>query len=138
MYKNSLYEKRSIPDRVKELAVLALFTVLIALVSLIVMDIIIYPLSYFAVTRKDTFNFIIKDMSIFIILIIMIFFFVRKLYSLRRDGLSKREIAIFILKRPLYYSAIGLTLLGLTIFITAFIYFILMVNNDLLIRLTNG
>jgi len=138
MYKNSLYEKRSIPDRVKELAVLALFTVLIALVSLIVMDIIIYPLSYFAVTRKDAFNFIIKDVSIFIILIIMIFFFIRKLYTLHRDGLSKREIAIFFLKRPLYYSAISLTLLGLTIIITAFIYFILMVNNDLLIRLTNG
>ena len=100
MQRNTLLEKNRFIDRIKEITTLIIFIIVIAVISIIVMDILIFPLSKFAINHKNEFNYIIKDVSVFLLLIILIFMFIKKIFKLKNDGFKQAEIIKFLFLRP--------------------------------------
>jgi nitrogen fixation/metabolism regulation signal transduction histidine kinase len=101
MNQHSHFEQKSNLSRIKELVTLTAFILIAALISIVVMDLLVLPLSLFAINQKSTFNFIIKDVSLFVILFIIILTLVFKVIRMQRDGLSPSQIAKYMLMRPL-------------------------------------
>ncbi len=101
MKQNSHFERKNRLGRIKELLTLSLFILVSAVISIVVMDILVLPLSLFAINRKTAFNYIIRDVSLFIILFIVILLLIRKVIRLYRDGFKIPRIARYLLVRPL-------------------------------------
>jgi hypothetical protein len=138
MYNGNLYEKRRLRDRFKDIFTLAAFTLAVAVISVAVMNLLIYPLTVFAVNHKSAFNFIVKDLSIFIIVAIFIFFILLKIRNLRKDGLSANEILRYLIRKPVYYFSIFLFFM-LTSSVLVFLLYVLLSNNYfLLYKFTNS
>lgn len=133
-----LYEKRRLRDRFKEISTLAAFTLAVAIISLVIMNLLIYPVTVFAVNHTGAFNFIVKDLSIFAIIALLLFFVGLRIYRLRKEGLPASEIARYLVKKPFYYIAIFFFFI-LTSSVLGFLLYLLLSNNYyLLYRLTNG
>ncbi len=133
----NLYEKPSLKNRFRELAVLALFTAAIAILSLLVMDALILPLSIFATGKSAVFTLIIKNVFFYGIILVLIALFIRKIIHLNRDGLSGAAVTKYLLQRPFHY----LGLFFVFIFISSviiFILYMLLSYNDLLIHRITG
>jgi hypothetical protein len=138
MYNGNLYDKRRLRDRFKEIFTLAVFTLAVAAISVVVMNLLIYPLTVFAVNHKSTFNFIVKDLSIFIIVALFIFFIFLKIRNLRKDGLSAEEIIRYLIRKPFYYVSVFFFFI-LTSSVLVFLLYILLSNNYyLLYKITNN
>lgn len=101
MKQNSHFERKNRLGRIKELLTLSLFILVSAVISIVVMDILVLPLSLFAINRKTAFNYIIRDVSLFIILFIVILLLIRKVIRMYRDGFKIPRIARYLLVRPL-------------------------------------
>jgi nitrogen fixation/metabolism regulation signal transduction histidine kinase len=101
MNQHSHFEQKSNLSRIKELITLTAFILIAALISIVVMDLLVLPLSLFAINHKSAFNFVIKDISVFVILFIIILTLVFKVIRMRRDGLSASRIVKYMLMRPL-------------------------------------
>ena len=52
------FERKSLSDRIKEISSLSIFTIIVALACVALMDVIVYPLVSFAVKDVNTFNII--------------------------------------------------------------------------------
>lgn len=138
MENQNLYKKKQIKDRAKEVFTLGIFTVLVALASTIIMDIIIYPLSVFAINNKPLYNFIIKDILKYLLIFFLLFLIIRKVRHLKINGLSNIEISKYLLQRPLYYTSTLMVIILASTIVILFIFFILNNNYFLLYKITNG
>jgi hypothetical protein len=133
-----LYEKRRLRDRFREIATLAGFTIAVAVVSLILMNLLVFPVTIFAVNHTSAFNFIVKDLSIFGIFALLIFLIGLKIYRLRKEGVPVAEILRYLVKRPFYYLSIFFFFL-ITSSVLIFILYVMLSNNFyLLYKLTNN
>ena len=72
MSKAHLEKNATLKDRSKSLSVLALFTVAIAVVSVIAMDILVLPLSLFAVKHTEIFSLIIRKATLVSIICLLL------------------------------------------------------------------
>jgi len=63
MGNNNRMEKTRILDRINDLKVLFFFVIAAAVVSLGIMDLIIIPITLFAVQHKELFTFIVRDVT---------------------------------------------------------------------------
>ncbi len=133
----NLYEKSSLKERFRELAVLALFTAAIAGLCLIVMDIIILPLSIFAIKNSDTFTYIIQKATLLTIILTLLFFLIRRVIQLKKDGLSTGATIKYLLKRPFHYLGLFLIFIIISAIIILLLYMLLSYN-DLLIHNITG
>lgn len=131
------YEKSRLRDRTREIVTLALFTVAVALISTVVMNVLVYPVTLFAIHRKEIFNVIIIHLSLYGVIGLLAFLLVKKIYRLRRDGLSAAKISSYLLRRPAYYLGIFLVFLAVSSVIIAFLYLLFSYNYYYLFKLTN-
>ncbi len=138
MESEHFYKKTRLRDRSRELLTLALFTMAIALISTLVMNILVYPTSLFAIHRKEAFNVIITHLSLYGIVGIFLFLLARKVYRLKKEGLPPARIASYLLRRPAYYLALFMVFLAISAMIAAFLYLLLSYNYYYLFRLTNN
>jgi hypothetical protein len=133
-----LYEKRRLRDRFKEMSTLAAFTLMVAIISLVIMNLLVYPVTVFAVRHTGAFNFIVKDLSLVAIIALLLFFIGLRIYRLRKEGLPASEIARYLLKKPFYYIAVFFFFI-ITSSVLVFLLYLLLSNNYyLLYRLSNG
>jgi len=138
MYNGNLYEKRKLRDRFKEIFTLAVFTLAVAVISVVIMNLLIYPVTIFAVNHKNTFNFIVKDLSIFGLVALFIFFICLKIYHLKKNGLSARDIIKYLMRKPFYYVSIFFFFI-ITSSVLLFLLYVLLSNNYyLLYKITNN
>ncbi len=138
MYNGNLYEKMKLRDRFKDITTLAVFTLAVAVLSVVIMNLLIYPVTIFAVNNKNAFNFIVKDLSIFGLIAVLIAFLGLKIHRLRKEGLGARDIIIYLVRKPLYYLAVFFFFI-LTSSVLIFLLYILLSNNYyLLYKLTNN
>jgi len=137
MYRNNLYENRRLKDRLKDLLILASFTVSVAVLSTAVMDIIVFPISLFAVEKKELFTIVVKDILFYMILAFLIFFLALKVLRLKKDGLGAMKIIRYLFFRPMYYLAVALFLLICTSIIGLLLYMLISNNFYLLYTITN-
>lgn len=101
MDQHSHYEQKSKLGRIKDLVTLSAFILIAALTSIATMDLLVLPISLFAINRKSAFNFIIKDISVFFVLFIIILMLVLKIIKMDREGFTISQITKYMLMRPL-------------------------------------
>jgi hypothetical protein len=101
MNQHSHYEQKSNLGKIKELFTLSAFILISALISMVIMDLLVLPISLFAINRKSAFNFIIRDVSVFVILFILILMLILKIIRMHRDGFTTSQIIKYLLMRPL-------------------------------------
>lgn len=133
-----LYEKRRLRDRFREISTLAAFTLAVAVISLVIMNLLIYPVTVFAVNHTGAFNFIVKDLSIFAIIALLLFLFGLRIYRLRKEGIPASEIARYLVRKPFYYIAIFFFFILTSSALVFLLYLLLSNNYYLLYRLSNG
>jgi hypothetical protein len=138
MYNGNLYEKKKLRDRFRDLTTLAVFTLAIAIISVVITNLLIYPVTVFAVRNKGTFNFIIRDLSLFGLLALVLLFIGFKVRRLKNAGLPGEEIARYLVRKPFYYISIFFFFI-LTSSVLLFLLYLLFSNNYyLLYKITNS
>lgn len=132
------YESGSIRGKMKEIFSISLFTLIAVLLSLLLSDIIFFPLAYYSVKNVDIFNIVFKYIgisSIIIVLITLLFFKVRIRH---RNGESVKSIIIYIFLRPVQYMGFFLFVLLLLSLLILIIYFLFNSNYYHLHRIAGG
>lgn len=133
---NEIFEKPRIKNRLKEITTLALFTIAVAILSVVVMDVLVYPIAYLSIRKPRVFTFLMNYTILFLVLFSIVFIIWRRYRLLRKEGLPRKKIVSFLMYKPVYYSAVTLFVLALTTLIVGFLYFLLHYNYYLLYRLT--
>jgi len=137
MSQNNLFEKKSILERTKGLLTLAIFTIIVAAISLVVMDILVFPLTVFAINFTKIYTFLIKNIGFIVLILFVLFLIGRKIYLKKKNGLTEEEIGKYILHRLLYYFSVFLVIVILTAIIILFLYLILNNNYYFIYKFTN-
>jgi hypothetical protein len=132
------YERESIKDRIKELSSLSFLTVIIAVISIFLMNMIVFPLSYFAVNNVTAFNIILKNISLLMILSAILLILYGKYKSLRRMGMEYTSILFYFLKRPVHYITMTLFTIILFSLLIVIIYYLFSANYYLIYKLAGG
>lgn len=134
----SKLDSKSFGSRAKELRTISIFTVLAALLSVALMDLIIFPLTMFAINDVPKFNFMIKLLFAFIVAAFLIMGLVSTVRSLRRNSHNTAYIILYLIKKPLYHLGLFLFILALSAILIAIIYFFFSLNYYYLHRLAGG
>lgn len=130
-------ENKSLRNRLKEVFILCLAITMAAVFSVVLMDILIYPLAVFSTKNKKIFNFIIKD-SVWILLIASIILYVaRKIYRLKMNGVSHYKILKITWQRISILIISFIIILSVVFSVAAIIYIMFNYNYYLLYKLSN-
>ncbi|MBN1498243.1 MAG: hypothetical protein JXA07_15830 [Spirochaetes bacterium] len=138
MYNGNLYEKRRLRDRFRDLVTLAAFTLAVAAVSVLIMNLLVYPVTLFAVRNKETFNFIVRDLSLFGLLAIILIAVGLKIRHLKKEGLPEKEIAGYLFRKPFYYLSIFFFFIVISAALLFLLYLLFSNNYYLLYKLTSS
>ncbi len=137
MNDNYPMESGSVRDRLKDIRTLFIFVILSAVIALITMDIIIFPLSLFAINFTDLFNFFIRDIIWIAIAALLLFLLIRRIYLLRKNDCSGGEIARHLIVKPLSSIAVTLAVIVVALVLIYAIYLLLHYNNYLIYKINN-
>lgn len=137
MSKTHFEEKAPLTDRARSLVVLALFTLAISVIATLAMDILVLPVSLFAVKYTETFSLIIRKSILYSFIGICLFLLIRRIVQLNRAGLSWLETALHLTRRIGHYAGLTLIFLVISGIIIGFIYYLLS-SNDLVIHNITG
>ena len=137
MQGRTLFEKNRVVDRLKAVMTLCLFILASALASAILMDAVVSPIALLAVDDKPLFNIIVVWGIRLGIAGTLVYLFVRRIYALRRDGLSSSRIALHMFVRPLQASGLLLSLLVVSTAVIVVIYVLFSYNYYFIYKLSN-
>ncbi len=126
------FERSGILQRIKDLGLLALYTVISAFIALIFMDLIIYPVSSFALNRTGLFTFLFRYGILFFAAGSIIFFIAKKVKKYRKHGAGAAEIILALLKIPARTAAVFIFILLVSGVIIAALWFMLSINSSLI------
>ena len=134
----TVLEKSRSRDRIRDVRNLTLFTLAIGGISIIVMDIVIYPVTMFAINHTKAFSVVVRYLSLFLLLSLALGLLVRRVYFLRKNGLPALKIFSMMIMAPLkniasfFFSLFAIAMTG------AIIYFLLKYNTFFLYHLSNS
>jgi len=131
-----MLEKSRLRDRFKGITTLAAFTIAIAVISIVVMNLITYPVTVFAVKHKNAFNYIFKYFLIIGLISFFTYLVLATVYRLKKGGLSSREIALYILRKPFYALSIVLFIIAASTAVIALLYILFSNNFYLIYKIT--
>ena len=135
--RNNTVETHRIKDRMRDIFILFTFVILAAVASVIVMDILVLPITIFAVNFKSAFNFILSDLLWLVVVILLIGLLAVRVLVLRKNGLSFREILNHVAYRPFSALATFLMIMGASAVLIMIIYLLLSYNNYFIYKLIN-
>ncbi|MCL1911817.1 MAG: hypothetical protein FWG13_06400 [Leptospirales bacterium] len=135
---NPAYERGGLASRIKDLSILAVFTLILALVSTIAMDIIIYPIAAFALSHTRVFSLIIKYGFILFIAAFFLSIIIKRVRSHLKNGLTLKETLIDLVKAPASILAIALFVIFLSAIIIGAVYMLLNTNNRIITLFMNN
>jgi hypothetical protein len=115
-------------ERIKELAALAFFTLIAAVGSVIIMDIIAFPITIFAVNNKNAYNYIFKYSFLTILTALILYLILNKIFKMKKDGFSTSRIIIYLAKKPLSYLGTALAMILISAVLITIVYLILNIN----------
>jgi hypothetical protein len=133
-----IYDSAGTADRIKNLIKLALFTLAGLLVSIIVIDLIVFPLAVFAVNNTPLFNEIFKKGFLAVLIFAVSWKVIRRSRELLKSGMPWPGTVLYLIKRPFHYSALFFGFIIISAVITGIIYFILSYNYYMIYKITNG
>ena len=134
----SAYERGGIANRIKDISIFAAFTLILAVISTITMDILIYPIALFALNKTKLFSLIIKYSFIFFIAAFLLSAVIKRARSHLKNGLTFRETATDLIKAPASVAAIAVFLIFLSAIIIGSVYLLLSTNNRIITLLMNN
>jgi len=135
--RNSL-ENKPIVSKIKEFILILIFTLISAIVAILLSDILIFPITRYAVNNINIFNIAFQYACILFIITVCLLLLFFKVRSLHKDGNSTGAIIKYIFLRPIKY--IGLVFLSfiLTGALIVILYIIFSNNYYLIYRLSGG
>lgn len=134
----SRLESGTIKSKMKELISISLFTLIAVFLSLLLADLIFFPLAYYSVRNVDIFNILFKYSSMFLISLIMTTLLFLKIRFLHRDGKTVKSIIIYVFLRPFQYMGFFVFTLFMVALIIMVIYFLFSSNYYHLHRIAGG
>jgi hypothetical protein len=134
---SNLYEKTGLFNRLKESGVLFLFIFLSLIASLIVMNIIIYPITLFSIKNNQIFTHIVVNLFWIIIFASTGFVLTRKIIYYKKNELPNIQIIKKIILRPLSFLLFLFLILISIIILILVINFILQKNYYLIYKILN-
>lgn len=132
------FERKSLGNRIKEISSLSVFTIIVALAGIALMDIIVYPLVSFAVQDVNTFNIIFENLFFLFILSFLIYSLVRKIRKLTREEAPRGQVLMYLLRRPFHYITLTLFILVVSSAVIFIIYTLFSQNYYYLYKISNG
>jgi hypothetical protein len=135
---NSKLDSKSFSSRVKDLVSITGFIIAAAIVSTLIMDIIVFPLTIFAINDVPSFNNLIRLLFTLLILFLLIYPFISISSRLKKEGHDRKYIAIYLIRRPFYNIGLFFLILALCALIIAVIYLLFSTNYYYLHRLSGG
>lgn len=132
------FERKSLSDRIKEISSLSIFTIIVALAGVALMDVIVYPLVSFAVKDVNTFNIIFENLFFLFILSFLIYTLVRKIRKLTREEAGRGQVLMYLLRRPFHYITLTLFILVLSSAVIFILYTLFSQNYYYLYKISNG
>ena len=133
--KDGTLESTAVVERIKESGALINFTLIALVCSVIIMDIIVYPITIFAVTNTNASNFIFKYSFLTLSAGIIIYFISNRVLKLIKDGFSVSKIIIYFIKRIFSYIGIAFAFISISAVIISIIYRLLDLNNTFLSKI---
>jgi hypothetical protein len=135
MNHNSPFEKSRWKDRIKEISTLAAFTIAIGAVSIVVMNLIAYPVAVFAVKQKNAFNLIFKYLFAIGIIVLLAYLITATVYRLKKGGLSGKEITLYITRKYIYSISMFFLIIAASAAVIALLYILFSNNYYLLYKI---
>ncbi len=135
--KNNTVETHRIKDRMKDIFILFTFVFMAAVAAVMIMDILVLPITLFAVNFKSAFNFILRDLLWLFVVLLFIALLAVRIIVLRRNGLNFREILNHVAFRPFSALATVLMILGASAVLIMIIYLLFSYNNYFIYKLIN-
>lgn len=135
---NNKLDSKSFSSKVKDLVSISGFIILAAVISTLLMDIIVYPLTMFAINDVPSFNNLIKLVFILLLLFILIFSTITISSNLRKEGRDKKYIILYLIRRPFYHIGLFFLIVTLAALIIAAIYLLFSTNYYYLHRISGG
>lgn len=131
-------ESRTVRSKVKEIAAISLFTIIAAVASILLADLIVFPLTHFAVKRVDIFNIVFKNLLLLIVFIILCFSFIKKYRALSDEGLTSKYIVLYFFKRPVHYGSLLLSFILISALMITVLYLLFSLNYYYLYKISGG
>ncbi|HPR36136.1 MAG TPA: hypothetical protein P5120_09840 [Spirochaetota bacterium] len=135
---NNTLESKTIRSKVKEIAAISLFIVIAAVASIILADLIVFPLTHYAVKRVDIFNLVFENFLLLMLFLILYFIFIKKYRKLSDEGLTIKYIILYFLKRPIHYGSLSLSFLLISALMITVLYFLFSLNYYYLYKISGG
>lgn len=137
MSKNNSFENTGLLNRIKESSIFFIFIIISAVISLIIIDLIVFPIALFAIKNKELYTRIIIHLlwlssSLFFILLL-----IKKLRFLKKIELTNYQIIKYILIKPFLIFTTTLIIIILILVLVAILYIILQNNYYILYSITN-
>lgn len=131
-------ESRTVRSKVREIVAISLFTIAAAVASIILADLMIFPLTHFAVRNVDIFNLLFKNLLLLIVFLFLCYTLVRRYRKLADEGLSARYILIYLLKRPFHYGGLFLSFVLISALMISVLYLLFSLNYYYLYKISGG
>ncbi|MCL1912245.1 MAG: hypothetical protein FWG13_08570 [Leptospirales bacterium] len=132
------YERGGLANRIKDISIFAVFTLILAVVATVTMDILIYPIAAFALSQTRVFSLIIKYSFVFFIAAFFLSVIIKRVRSHLRNGLTFKETATDLIKAPASALAIAMFVILLSAVIIGAVYMLLNANNRIITLFMNN
>jgi hypothetical protein len=133
----NLYEKTGFKNRLKDVFILSVIFITSFIISLIMMDIIILPIAFFAIKDGKLFTLIFKYLFWILIFAIFLFSIFRMIFQLKKDGFPVMHIFKSIIFKPLLSFCFITAVLLVSIILILFLNVLYQNNYHLLYKLIN-
>jgi len=134
---NNVYEKAGLLYRLKESGNLFIYMIASFLVSLIVMNILIFPIAIFAVEDQTAFTLIVKNLFWILFFCALGYLLVKKIIYYRKNEFPLSRITRNIILKPLSFIFFIILILIIIFSLIALINFILQKNYYLIYKIIN-
>ena len=131
------YEKTNFRDRAREMGTLFSFIIGALILSVIAMDIVVFPMALFSLKNKDVFNLVMANFMRIAIAGIFLYMISINFYRLKKDGLPAASIMKIMFFKPFKFLLSLLIFFLITFSLIYVIYSIMNYNNYLLYKLVN-
>jgi len=135
---NNKLDSKSFGSRIRDLVSISGFIIIAAVISTLLMDLVVFPLTMFAISDVPSFNNLIKLMFILLILFILAYSIITISSKLKKEGRDTKYIVLYLFRRPFYHIGLFIFILALCALITAAVYFLFSSNYYYLHRISGG
>ena len=130
-----MYEKSGLKSRLKDTLILSSIFIISFIISMIMMDIIIFPIALFAINDGKVFTVIFKYSFWLLIILVLLYMILRMIFQLKKDGFPARYIFKSIIFKPLLSFFFIIAVLLVCMILILFINILYQSNYHLIYKL---